>query len=140
MYTQAKWAQQVALLADYLLLAAMWWTSKSSLRYGRAPEMTPVSYPNKNPAGQSLGWCHFHGKLAGMPGLLDEQNIFITSNASECGQKNNVVAQHRPKIIVSQSGASRSKLDRRAHSVPDLQRVIVHRDSSVAEQRVFIGI
>ncbi len=81
------------LFAGYLLLVAMWWTSKSSLRYGRAPEMTPVSYPNRNPAGQTLCCCNFHGKLAGMPGLLDNTNIFVTSNASEYGQKNDVVAQ-----------------------------------------------
>jgi len=55
--------------------------------------MTPVSYPNRNPAGQSFCWCNFHGKLAGMPGLLDKENIFVTSNASEYGQKNDFVAQ-----------------------------------------------
>ena len=35
-----------------------------------------------------------HGKLAGKPGLLDEKTVFVTSNASEYGQKNNVVAHH----------------------------------------------
>ena len=94
MYTQTQTAWQKALFAYYLLLAAMWWTSKSSLRYGRAPEMTPVSYPNRKPAGQCLCWCNFRGKLAGMPGLLDKQNVFVTSNGSEYGQKNNLVAQH----------------------------------------------
>ncbi len=55
--------------------------------------MTPVSYPNRNPAGQTLCCCNFHGKLAGMPGLLDNTKLFVTSNASEYGQKNDVVAQ-----------------------------------------------
>ena len=44
------------------------------------------------------------------------------------------------KLLTHSQGQGRIKLDRLARSVPDLQRVILHRDRSVAEKRMFIEI